>query len=119
MNMWILALITGLVGCCCFGLGFGLGYRFWVDYITGPAGRHRLTEREDETWDAVTAAKSTRAMPPVSGNVSVSVAWLREAREKLASTGELRKLAETGEIERLHAENAAWHAITRLEEWTR
>ena len=118
MNYWVLVLVIGLTGACCFGLGFGLGYRFWVDYIEGVPGRHRLARQEDR-WEEATEARSTRAMPGASGNVSVSVGWLREAREKLASTGELRLLAETGEIERLHAETAAWHAITRLEEWTR
>lgn len=118
MNYWVLVLVIGLTGACCFGLGFGLGYRFWVDYIGGVPGRHRLGGQEDR-WGAVTAARSTRVMPEASGSGSVSAGWLREAREKLASTGELRVLAEAGEIERLHAETAAWHAITRLEAWTR
>jgi hypothetical protein len=113
-----LAITISGVTAAAFALGFGLGYRFWVDYITGP-GRHRLTEREDETWAASTVASSGQPEQEEAGNEPGSAAWLREAREKLATTGELRILAETGEIERLHAETAAWHAITRLEEWTR
>lgn len=120
MNVQELVAVVAGTGACCFGFGFAAGYRYWIDYLEGYAGRHRLTGvREEEAWDITIPASTMLTEPLVPVRSGESAQWLREMRERLASTGELRLLAEAGEVERLHAETAAWHALTQLEEWTR
>jgi len=100
---------------CVFGIGFAVGYRYWLDFVHGTPGRHRITE-EEEVWEPSTAASPISTGPGKDESGTGSLGWLRE---RLATTGELRALAEAGQVERLHAETTAFHAITELERWTR
>ena len=102
-----------------FGCGF---YGCWLLMTREPQGKHHAAPPPVE-FDTGPKEGELKPFPYQPEDIVFRekrdpFEAVNPSRERLASTGELRKLAETGAMDVIRSDNAAWSALHRMAGWT-